>query len=148
MKKKEKEKTIYQECCEALDSGGENKIALVRKTLKNKANNNLDLLLQIKAEAMENDPFSYASIFISISACIIPVISLIYTMMQSFMGDTSLISVLASVIYLIIILGVIVLWVCVISYYSRKMEAPWRKYIIVVVDELIEESKRIDNEHK
>lgn len=128
-----KEKTTYKECCNTLDEGCENKIGYVRDTIKKKYGNDLDKLLQIKAEALADDPNNNASLVISVSSCVVSVLTLLYTVVQGSVEGIALF------FYGIIILSTMIFWGCVVIRYNKKMGNTWRKYILVVIDDLIEE---------
>lgn len=130
-----KEKTTYKECCNTLDEGYENKIGYVRDIIKKKYGNDWDKLLQIKAEALADDPSSNISVVIAVLSCVVSMFTLLYTIVQENAEEAELF------FYKIIILSAMFFLGCLAIHYNKKMENTWRKYILVVIDELIEECK-------
>lgn len=125
----------FESYCEDVAKNSEEKIEYIRSVLWEKSGGNTNILLGIKAEAEEGDIISYFSAVMAALALIISLGTLTYEILLPQYKDT---------------MGNIV--VCILGILAAKMflemhsksftnMRKWRKYILVVIDELIEKSQ-------
>lgn len=136
-------KNEFESFCDELLGGQVNKVDYVRTQLRAKYKGNLDMLLVIKAEAQEDDYMQYMAFKVSILALIISAFDVI----NNLVPDTGiiLINYIINIIYLLLIIYIFVKIGMVDKFTSVRK---WRKYVLVVIDELIEESKYKEPEKK
>ena len=130
-------KNEFEIFCDELVDSQANKIYYVRKQLKEKYKDNTDKYLMIKAEAQEDDYMQYLEKRISILALIFSAISVIISLTPKLGNE--LIDTVVKLIYLFLIIYALIK----IGWKDKFISVrKWRKYILVVIDDLIEESKR------
>lgn len=99
-----------------------NKVSCVKQVLREICKDQ-DELMQIKAEAQEDD-------YIATTSCLMSICTLIITICGALYETAS-------------IEAIIVCWLIILAFNFRfRYTVKWRKYILVVVDDLIEESKK------
>ena len=129
-------KNEFEIFCDELVEGQENKVDYVRKKLKEKCQNNTNKYLMFKAEAQEDDYIQFLSILISITSMFFSGFAVLCALFLN-SSDNFLDYMLR------IVLGVFFILILFLFFKKDKMRSvgKWRKYILVVIDELIEESK-------
>lgn len=141
-----KEKNSFEKICDKLEENyilGENQITYIKKYLKSdlKISEDKDMLLKIKVEAEEADYNSYYSLIISMLAMFFTTIGVITQLLPEMpeMPEVSWVISLFRIVYLIII--IIFLFLASQKLSKRKINhiVKWRKYVLVIVNELIED---------
>lgn len=127
----------FENFCDELSEGQVNKVDYVRKQLKAKYQNNTDMYLMVKAEAKEDDFMQYSSIRIAMLALIFSFFGVMVNLLPKI--DDKVLDSGVKLIYLLFIL-----FITIKIGWKDKFSSvrKWRKYILVVIDDLIEESKR------
>lgn len=125
----------FESYCEDVAKNSEEKIEYIRSVLWEKSGGNTNILLGIKAEAEERDIISYFSTVIAVMALIISLGTLAYEILLSQYKDT----VVKIVVCTLVILAVIMFLEMHNKSFTNMRK--WRKYILVVIDELIEKSQ-------
>lgn len=133
-----RKKNEFEKCCDELEIGQVNKVDYVRKYLWKKYNGDLDKLLMIKAEAQEDEVMQYLSNKISIIAMFFSGIS-VFLMALSYFGMNKILMQIASLIFIILMIIVLIKIGLQNAY---KSVIRWRKYILIVIDDLIEKNKQ------
>lgn len=127
----------FENFCDELSEGQVNKVDYVRKQLKAKYQNNTDMYLMVKAEAKEDDFMQYSSIRIAMLALTFSFFGVMVNLLPQI--DDKVLDSGVKLIYLLFIL-----FITIKIGWKDKFSSvrKWRKYILVVIDDLIEESKR------
>lgn len=133
-------KNEFENFCDQLSDGEINKIDYVRKQLLDKYGNSTDMYLVIKAEAQEDDYMQYMTMRMSLLAMIISFFANITQFITS--TGNQIIDFVFNIIYLLLFICAIYR-ICIVDKYTSVSK--WRKYILAVIDDLIEESKNADN---
>lgn len=130
-------KNEFENFCDDLSDCQINKVDYVRTQLMSKYKDNLDMLLMIKAEAQEDDYMQFLAIRVSILALIASAFGTI----SSFVPDTGniLIDSIKNIIYLLLMLYTFTKIGMGDKFSSVRK---WRKYVLIVIDDLIEECKQ------
>jgi len=122
--------------CNELSANQANKVDYVRKKLKEKYKNNTDIYLMFKAEAQENDGMQYYVFIVSLLSLLFTSFGFIHELIPN-MGTIG--NMLINMVLLIVIVCLLI-WIMRRDIFDSVYK--WRKYILVVIDDLIEESKR------
>ena len=125
----------FESYCEDVAKNNEEKIEYIRSVLWEKSGGNTNILLGIKAEAENRDIISYFSTVIAVMALIISLGTLAHEILLSPYKDT----VVKIVVCTLVILAVIMFLEMHNKNFTNMRK--WRKYILVVIDELIEKSQ-------
>ena len=125
----------FESYCEDVAKNSEEKIEYIRSVLWEKSGGNTNILLGIKAEAEERDIISYFSTVIAVMALIISLGTLAYEILLSQYKDTMVNIVVCTLVILAVIMF--------LEMHNKSFTnmRKWRKYILVVIDELIEKSQ-------
>lgn len=134
-------KNEFESFCDELSDSQVNKVDYVRNQLRAKYEDNLDMLLMIKAEAQEDDYMQYLTIRVSILA----LIASFFGAIGNFIPDTGIV-LIDSIISTIYLLLMIYAFVKIGIGDKFTLVRKWRKYILVVIDDLILESTQIKKE--
>lgn len=127
----------FENFCDELSEGQVNKVDYVRKQLKAKYQNNTDMYLMVKAEAKEDDFMQYSSIRIAMLALIFSFFGVMVNLLPKI--DDKVLDSGVKLIYLLFILFIIIKIGWKDKFPSVRK---WRKYILIVIDDLIEESRK------
>lgn len=123
--------------CEELSESDINKVDYVRTQLRAKYKDDLDQLLIIKAEAQENDYMQFLTIRISILA----LITSIFGVISNLIPKTNVLLIDSGIN--LIFLSFLIFTFAYIGMGDKFSPAhKWRKYILVVIDDLITECKQ------
>ena len=138
-----KEKNSFEKICDKLEENyilGDNQITYIKKYLKSdlKISEDKDMLLKIKAEAEEADYNSFYSLIISMLAMFFSTIGVIAQLLPE-MPEISWVISLIRIVYLIIIILFLFLASQKLSKRKINLIVKWRKYVLVIVNELIED---------
>ena len=131
-------KNDFESYCEYLEQNTSENIEYVRRVLWDKSKGKTDILLGIKAKVKEWDTVNYVSINIAVIAYIVSNFFLAYSLLPNAL-HTNLIALLFLSLNLII---VIIFWWHANRSKDFQYMPEWRKYILAVIDDLIEESKK------
>ncbi len=129
-------KSEFETFCDNLTEGQVNKVGYVRSQLQDKYGKELDMLLMIKAEANEMDVMQNASARVSMLALIFSAIGVL----KGFIPNIE-IEWIEAVINIFYIFMMMLATVLLIYRNNSGSVSKWRKYVLIVIDELIEESK-------
>lgn len=130
-------KNEFQSFCEELSECVINKVDYVRTQLRAKYKDNLDQLLAIKAEAQENDYIQFLTIRVSILA----LVTSIFSVISNLIPKTNVL-LIDSGISLIFLSLLIFTFACIGIGDKFISTHKWRKYILVVIDDIIVECKQ------
>lgn len=122
--------------CNKLCDNQANKVDYVRKKLKEEYKDNTDIYLMIKAEAQEDDGMQNLVFKVSFLALIFTSFDCIRGLLPD-MG-----TILNSLINVVLLLAIVYLVIRIVWRDNSDSVYKWRKYILVVIDDLIEESKK------
>lgn len=131
-----RKKSEFETFCDNLTEGQVNKVSYVRSQLQDKYGEELDMLLMIKAEANEMDVMQNVSARVSMLALIFSAIGI----MRGFIPDMG-IEWVEGAINIFYIFMMMLATVLLIYRNNSGSASKWRKYVLIVIDELIEESK-------
>lgn len=130
-----RKKNSFEKICDQLEENyilEENQITYTRKYLKSELNvgEDKDMILKIKAEAEDSDYYSFVTTIFSMLAVFFSAMSVIINLSEN---DTIL-----KIIYLI---AVIIVLILALRMFGGRYNAvnKWRKYVLVVVNQLIEQ---------
>lgn len=133
-------KNEFELFCDELPVTQMNKVDYVRNQLREKYQNNTDKYLMIKAEAQEDDFMQYSSIRISMLALIFSFFGVMVNLLPQI--DDKLLDLGVKLIYLLFIIFTTIK----IGWRDKFSSVrKWRKYILVIIDDLIEESIHTDS---
>ena len=143
-----KRKKAFEQLCDELEENlqKKNKINIVRDRLKDM---NANQLIEIKAEAEETDLWAYSSYRIGVITLCATGISILMPMFTDLQEELKneegifwkigmLISVICIIWLIVVAVGVIIE---IIKERKFKAIRKWRKYILAVIDELIEKNQ-------
>ena len=130
-------KNEFEKFCDDLSDYKINKADYVRTQLMSKYKDNLDMLLMIKAEAQEDDYMQ----FLAIRVAILALIASAFGTISSYAPDTGniLIDSIKNIIYLLLLFYAFTK-IGIGDKFSSVRK--WRKYVLIVIDDLIEECKK------
>ena len=137
---KKVQKNSFEKMCDRLEENfvlNENEIKYVKKHLK-------DMLLKLKAEALEDDYIAVMSFAITMLALMVAVITLCVTMLSE-------IGMPARWVLFLIYSVLLVYYFVTIKNKMRyfKNVNKWRQYILVCIDEMVnEQNKKKKKRHK
>ncbi len=136
-----RKKNEFESFCDELSDGQLNKVDYVRNQLRAKYKNDLNMLLMIKAEANEDDYLQYLSFRVSSLALITSCFGVVGSFAPK-TGNVWIDSIISTVYLLLMIYAFEKIGIGDKFTSVRK----WRKYILVVIDDLILESKQISDD--
>lgn len=150
----EKGRNSFEVLCKTLNENTpqpkENNLNYVRRILRKYEN--VDDLFQIKVEAEADDIWNYTSNKIAINSFFLAAVTLAVTTLTNIsdklksaeIGELSIMWL----IYLMIV-GVAAVW-SMVKHYSFTPVIKWRKYVLAVIDEIIDEksNKMVKNKKK
>lgn len=125
----------FESYCEDVAKNSEEKIEYIRSVLWEKSGGNTNILLGIKAEAEDQDIISYFSTVMAVMALIISLGTFAHEILLSQYKDTMVNIVVCTLVILAVIMF--------LEMHNKSFTnmRKWRKYILVVIDELIEKSQ-------
>ena len=125
----------FESYCEDVAKNSEEKIEYIRSVLWEKSGGNTNILLGIKAEAEDQDIISYFSTVMAVMALIISLGTFAHEILLSKYKDTMVNIVVCTLVILAVIMF--------LEMHNKSFTnmRKWRKYILVVIDELIEKSQ-------
>ena len=140
MMSREVQKNSFEKMCDKLEEDytfNENEVMHVRKYIKSNIENDVDMLLKIKAEALEDDYSVFQSIKIAIVALVVTAIGTFYELLPVI--ENELASCAVRMVYLALIMFTIMK---ILKPQHFKTVSKWRKYVLVVIDEMLCEQKK------
>lgn len=138
-----RKKNSFGKLCDKLDveyTLNENEIVYVKRYITQGIGEDVDMLKKIKAEAQESDYMSYASLKVAALAMVISVIGVIKQFVTSTGND--IFDLFINIFYLGAMLFIVVKILLTDTYKSVEK---WRKYVLIVIDDRINE---IEKENK
>lgn len=132
-------KNSFEKMCDKLEENyifNENEVVYVRKYIKSNVKDDIDMLLKIKAEALEDDYWTFQSNKFALVALIFSAIGTIASLLPD--GGNKNILFIAKLIYL---LAIIFVTLKIFKPQQFKTVNKWRKYVLIVIDEMLYEQK-------
>lgn len=125
----------FESYCEDVAKNSEEKVEYIRSVLWEKSNGNTNILLGIKAEAEEWDIVSYFSAIMAKLALLIATGSWAYDILSPQYKD-----IVENIVVCAVVIFAVKMFLEMHNKSFTNMRK-WRKYILVVIDELIEKSQ-------
>lgn len=141
------QKNSFEKMCDELEKNyipNKNEISYVREYIKSNISDDVDMLLKIKAEALEDDYWIYESYKIAIVALVFSAVGTITSLLPNDGIENVLLVV--KFIYLLMIAFVTIK---ILKPQPLRMVKKWRKYVLIVIDEMVcEQKKKNDKKRK
>lgn len=145
MREKMEIKNDFKEVCKKADKCNSkclfNPIVCAKSQLRLYVNNNLDLLLKIKAEAIDDDYYSFVSGLFTMLACAVSVFSLMVSLTDLLKDCERMITIIMLAIVIIIATGYLTIRLG-IGLVKHSVCRKWRPYILIAVEEVEEELRK------
>ena len=147
----EKGRNSFEVLCKTLNENTpqpkENNLDYVRRILRKYEN--VDDLFQIKVEAEADDIWNYTSNKIAINSFFLAAVTLAVTNISDKLKSAEIGELSIMWLIYLMIVGVAAVW-SMVKHYSFTPVIKWRKYVLAVIDEIIDEksNKMVKNKKK